>query len=132
MGIISILVSTFDALLFKRSGKMATSGAQTYGVPPPATFYPTFETHTPLGSMAALKGDLIYPVFNIGFFILGVVLVVKFLLSMVGLLQSKLHLLAGEEAADGKRRRRSINTNPEVQDRLDSVTQVNSSNTTSK
>ncbi len=79
-----------------------------------------------------MAGDLIYPVFNIGFFILGVVLVVKFLLSMVGLLQSKLHLLAGEEAADGKRRRRSINTNPEVQDRLDSVTQVNSSNTTSK
>lgn len=111
------------------------------------------QQHTPLGNLAAFKGfllktkdkvfvfqkvylynqtffstsgDLIYPVFTIGFFIVGVVVVVKVLLSLLGLLAAKLFLVAPrslDELLD--RKRRSVDGSTLVdQAELDGLTSV--------
>jgi hypothetical protein len=98
-----------------------SANAQTFGISPP--LYQNYDAHTPFGNLAAFKGkvlnltlikyfntvlvagDLLYPVFNIVFFIVGVVLVVKIMLTILGLLKAK--LVAGTVAdvfIDRKRR----------------------------
>lgn len=46
--------------------------------------------HGPLGSIAAFKGDLLYPAFNIGFFLVGVIVVVKLIFYILALIKAKL------------------------------------------
>jgi hypothetical protein len=76
-------------------------------------------------------GDLIYPVFTIGFFLVGVVVVVKVLLSLVALLGAKLfHGFIPRSIDDlltGNRKRRSIDEvddTPLDQAKLDGLTAV--------
>ena len=127
-------------------------------------YYPAYETHSPLGSLAAFKGnscfsfsmknrqsfiiiinnemirydmnwpagDLVYPVLNIGFFIIGVVIVVKVLLALLGLITAKLsglkatgHGGGGDGAVVLDRKRRSLDPAAEAKaDRLESLTKV--------
>ena len=76
-----------------------------------------------------LTGDLIYPVFTIGFFIVGVVVVVKVLLAIVGLLGAKLFHGFIPRSIDDllNRKRRSIDEVEETpldQAKLDGLTSV--------
>ncbi|XP_057374065.1 uncharacterized protein LOC130694942 [Daphnia carinata] len=110
--------------------------SQVFGVPPPlyppqpggvngGTFYG--EQYSPLGTLAAYKGDLIYPVFTIGFFLLGVVVVVKILLTLIGLLGAKLFHGFIPRSFDDllERKRRSIDDNSPIdQAKLDGLTAV--------
>ncbi|KAI9556666.1 hypothetical protein GHT06_016456 [Daphnia sinensis] len=113
--------------------------SQVFGVPPP--LYPpqqpvgvnggTFfgQQYSPLGTLAAYKGDLIYPVFTIGFFLLGVVVVVKILLTLIGLLGAKLFHGFIPRSFDDllERKRRSIDEvedSPIDQAKLDGLTAV--------
>ncbi|XP_046439007.1 uncharacterized protein LOC124190425 [Daphnia pulex] len=114
--------------------------SQMFGVPPtsmypqqqqPGPGYYGQQMHSPLGTLAAYKGDLIYPVFTIGFFLVGVVVVVKVLLSLVALLGAKLfHGFIPRSIDDlltGNRKRRSIDEvddTPLDQAKLDGLTAV--------
>ena len=72
---------------------------------------------------------MIYPVFSIGFFIVGVVVVVKVLLTLLGLLAAKLFHGAVPRSLDDllDRKRRSTEEDsalPVDQERLDGLTAV--------
>lgn len=108
------------------------------------------QQHTPLGNLAAFKGmlricqtvicllridrilllpktgDLVYPVFTIGFFIVGVVVVVKVLLALLGLLAAKLFHGVVPRSLDEllERKRRSIDNETIDQEKLDGLTSV--------
>ena len=74
-------------------------------------------------------GDLIYPVITIGFFVLGVIVVVKVLLSLLALLGAKLFNGFVPRSIDEllDRRRRSIDPmdgGPVDQEKLDGLTSV--------
>lgn len=76
-----------------------------------------------------MTGDLIYPVFNIGFFLVGVVVVVKVLLSLAALIGAKLfHGIIPRSIDDLlNRKRRSIDEVEETpldQAKLDGLTAV--------
>ena len=76
-----------------------------------------------------MTGDLIYPVFNIGFFLVGVVVVVKVLLSLAALNGAKLfHGIIPRSIDDLlNRKRRSIDEVEETpldQAKLDGLTAV--------
>jgi hypothetical protein len=76
-----------------------------------------------------VTGDLIYPVFNIGFFLVGVVVVVKVLLSLAALIGAKLfHGIIPRSIDDLlNRKRRSIDEVEETpldQAKLDGLTAV--------
>ena len=107
---------------------------------------PMQQQHSPLGSLAAFKGkrldktnrhlnahknmfhfsplgDMISPVFNIGFFVAGVIVVVKVLMALIAMIKSKLgmglashHLNSSGEHLQmllDRRRKRSAGSNEE-------------------
>ncbi|KAK2713911.1 uncharacterized protein LOC136040903 [Artemia franciscana] len=63
-----------------------------------------YEPQSTIGSLGGFKGDLLYPVFTVGFFIFGVIVVVKMVLFFINAIKGKLGLveLHGRSSRSGR------------------------------